>query len=236
MTQILNQSFRDWSITRKFPFTDSSDMTCRDGRRIPLSTFIDITLCPDIEGSARISAITQEAIVFSIGSAWTATADMNDFHGGWIPVIRSGICVGCVMLNPNDFEYLLGMTSVEPLEFREGHLELRPETVKGMCSDEQVILPSPTFDGLPSEGMSFEMSGRFSEGESGTNVNTTPILEDETTAITKMTVGQLHTGQQEGDNVFDIPSNGSVLLRTPEWCDTQFISEDGVITFHQRGS
>lgn len=236
MTQILNQSFRDWSLQRKFPFTDYSDMTCRDGRRIPLSMFIDITLCPDIEGTARISEITTSVIRFAIGSSWTAEARTDDFEGGWIPVMRAGSCVGSVMPNPDDFSYLVGMASVRPLVFTEGHMDLRPETVKGFCLDAPVIIDPPTFNGEPSEGMTFEYGERFSNTGGSISVDTTPVLEDQTTPITTIVVGHLEDDEEEGSNEYPVQRNGSLTIRTPDWCDSQFLSDDETLTFHQRGS
>lgn len=236
MTQVLNQSFRDWSIQHKFPFTDSSDMTSRDGRRIPLSMFIDITVNPDVAGVVRVDRITADAIVFAIGGGWTAQAGLEDFQGGWIPVMRAGTCVGCVMPNPDDLEYLRGMASVAPLVFSEGHLELRPETVKGFCGAGDEIVPPPTFNGFPADGMSFVFGDRFTGTGGSISVDTTPVYEDPTTPITTIAVGHLDAGDQEGSNEFDIQWDGSLTIRAPEWCDTQFLSADDTIIFHQRGS
>ena len=236
MTQILNQSFRDWSIQHKFPFTDSSDMTSRDGRRIPLSMFIDITVNPDISGSVRISAITADHIEFSIGQRWTAYASLEDFHGGWIPVMRAGTCVGCVMPNPDDYQYLVGMTAVAPLVFSEGHLVLLPETVKGFCGAGDNITPPPTFNGLQSDTMSFTFGERFSVYGDSVTVDTTPVYEEPTTPVTTITVGHLDAGDTPGSNEFDIQWDGSLTIRAPEWCDTQFLSTDDTVIFHQRGS
>lgn len=236
MTQVLNQSFRDWSIQHKFPFTDGSDMTCRDGRRVPLSAFIDITLCPDIEGTARITEITTDSIGFAIGGSWTATADLSDFRGGWIPVMRAGSCVGCVMPNADDLPYLKGMASILPLVFSEGHLELLPETVRGFCQASPTIIEPPTFGGEPSDGMTFSYGERFDTSGSSITVDTTPIYEDETTPILSIGVGKLPQGATIGSNEYPVSDSGALVIRTPDWCDSQFLSSDETLTFHQRGS
>ena len=158
MNQVMNQSFRDWSSTRKFPFTDGSDMTCTDGRRIPLSAFTMITLFPDTEGSARISEINETGILFDM-EGWTAFAAFSGYSDGWMPIMKEGSCVGSVMTNDNDLLYIKGMASFQSMVFTEGHLDLRPETVKGFCLDEPQLLPLPTFFGMPAITMSgYEMT------------------------------------------------------------------------------
>ena len=231
MAFVLNQSFRDWSSTRKFPFTDSSDMTCQDGRGLPMSLFTMISLIPDIEGTVNVSSIDKEGIHFSIAD-WTADAVFEDYADGWIPVMRSGNCVGSVMTNTGDLDYLKGMVSVAPMIFTEGHLQLRPEVVKGFCLDTPVLTTPPTFDGYPSQGMTVSYdSDRFIEVQGEMSVDTQPIIENETEPIEGITLGE---GANE--ETYPLAYPGNLVIRTPSWCDTQFIPGEESIVFHQRGS
>ena len=231
MTQILNQSFRDWSSTRKFPFTDQSDMTCQDGRGIPMSLFTMISLCPDIEGTAEVYAIDTKGIHIRI-SEWTADALFDDYADGWIPIMRSGNCVGSVMTNDSDLGYLIGMAAVKPLMFTEGHLELRPEVVRGFCSSEPVLETPPSLNGYPSSDLSVEYdSSRFTMSDAGLVVDTTPDVENETPAITRL--GARKTSALSF--MADIAYPGNIVIRTPPWCDSQIFSSDDAVVFHQRG-
>jgi hypothetical protein len=227
MNQVMNQSFRDWSSTRKFPFTDGSDMTCTDGRRIPLSAFTMITLFPDTEGSARISEINETGILFDM-EGWTAFAAFSGYSDGWMPIMKEGSCVGSVMTNDNDLLYIKGMASFQSMVFTEGHLDLRPETVKGFCLDEPQLLPLPTFFGMPAITMTVSLdSARYSVSSGKVNLNTTATVTNQTYPVSYI---------GNGSNTYAANPSGCITIRTPDWCDSQFIVKDGQIVFHQRGS
>lgn len=227
MRQVLNQSFQDWSATRKFPFTDASDMTCGDGRRIPVSAFSIIVIIPDIEGSARISTIDTQGIHFDM-DGWTADALFDDYlDDGWIPIMKAGSCVGTVMTNDDDLSYIKGMAVVAPMVFTEGHLDIRPECVRGFCRNNLQLVDLPTFFGYPAETLTVSMdSERFSESGYYVDVNTTPTVVNVTPSIQAITVN---------GTSYDIRTDGHLTIRTPIWCSTQVISTGDSLVFHQRG-
>lgn len=231
MAQVLNQSFRDWSSTRKFPFTEGSDMTCQDGRRIPVSAFSMISLCPDTEGTARVTLIDSGGIHVGL-PGWEAIASFSDYADGWIPVMKSGNCVGCVMTAEPDLSYVKGMASVKPMVFTEGHLELRPETVKGFCLASTELSDPPTIDGHPTQDISVSYdSDRFINTAGSISVDTEPVVTDETEPIESIVLGE---GAAEEAYMLMYP--GNLVIRTPWWCDTQFTAGDDSVVFHQRGS
>ena len=239
MAQVLNQSFEDWSSTRKFPFTDKSDMTCQDGRRIPVSMFTMISLCPDIDGTAEIHSIDTDGIHFRI-SGWTADALFVDYADQWIPVMRYGNCVGTVMFPDDRHEaYLKEMTAVKTLVFSEGHLVLRPEVVKGFCLSTPALETPPVISGYPAQEMTVTYdSPRFlptpAYGEGSWSVDTTPIVLNETEPIESIVLDD--SSEPSGEKEYPLSYPGNLVLRTPQWCDTQFIPGDESIVFHQRGS
>jgi hypothetical protein len=225
---VINESFRDWAATRNFPFTDESDLTCMDGRRLPVSAFVCISLYPDTEGSARLSLISVDRMVITLGQTWEAIAYFTDLKNNWIPLKHGGNIVGSIMLNEDDIDYVKGMASTEDMVFNEGHANIRPELVRGFCADEEILFEPPTFFSLPSTNMTYSfISSRYTVNQTDVDMNVTVSYSPDATAITKIKIG---------DTSYSLCNDGHLLIRTPIWCDTQFISSDNGILFHQRGA
>ena len=226
--QIINESFRDWAATRNFPFTDDSDLTCSDGRRLPVSAFAYIVVFPDIDGSARLSLISNDRIIITLEQTWEATAYFSDLANDWIPLKHGGNIVGTVMLNHDDISYIKGLAATQPMTFNEGHATLRPELVRGFCSEEEVLFEPPTFFSLPSTTMTYTLgSNRYSVNSDVVDMDVSVTYTPNTTAITKIKIN---------GTSYSLPDDGHLLIRTPIWCDTQFISDGNGIILHQRGS
>lgn len=229
MTQsVLNQSFRDWAANRNFPFTDGSDLTCSDGRRLPVSAFVYISVFPDIEDDARLVTIDDQNITIQVGTNWFTTASFEELLNDWIPLKHNGSVVGSIMVNSADIAYIQGMARTKTLEFNERHADIRPELVRGFCLDSEILLPPPTFFSLPSTNMTYSLdSQRYTDNIVDVDMDVSVTYTPGVTAITKIKVNGTE---------YSLPDDGHVLLRTPIWCDTQFISNDNKITFHQRGA
>lgn len=225
---VINESFTDWAATRNFPFTDSSDLTCTDGRRLPVSAFICITLYPDIEGSARLSSISSDRITITLEQSWIAVASFTELKNNWIPLKHGGNVVGSVMLNEDDISYVQGMAAIGDMIFNEGHADIRPELIRGFCADEEILFEPPTFFSLPSTDMTYSFnSNRYTVNTNDVDMDVTVTYNPNLTAITQIKIG---------NDTYSLCDDGHLLIRTPLWCDTQFISSDNGILFHQRGS
>ena len=225
---VINESFTDWAATRNFPFTDSSDLTCTDGRRLPVSAFICITLYPDIEGIARLSSISSDRITITLEQSWIAVASFTELKNNWIPLKHGGNVVGSVMLNEDDIFYVQGMAATGDMLFNEGHADIRPELVRGFCSNEEILFEPPTFFSLPSTNMIYSFnSNRYTVNTNDVDMDVTVTYNPNVTAITQIKIG---------NDTYSLCDDGHLLIRTPIWCDTQFISSDNGILFHQRGS
>lgn len=229
MTQTRNQSFTDWSARRKYPFTDGSDMTCDDGRRVPLSAFTVISLYPERDGGCRVASISDDGVSFAMGTEWTAFASFSDYMNGWMPVMRSGNCVGSVVMPEEDLGYVRGMASVKTLVFTEGHMDIRPELVRGFGDESFSLKAPPTFFGMEASGITYSFSSeRYTWHSSGAiDMDVSVTFTTEVPPLLTITVNNTQ---------YTLPDDGHILIRTPMWCETQFISGDGVITLHQRGA
>lgn len=225
---VINESFRDWAADKNFPFTDESDLTCIDGRRLPVSAFAYITIYPDTEGSAKLSVISSDRIVITLDQTWEAIAYFADLKNNWIPLKHGGNIVGAVILNEEDTSYIRGMASTGDMVFNEGHADIRPELVRGFCSDEEILFEPPTFFSLPSTNMTYSLnSTRYTVSDNVVDMDVTVNYNPDTTAITQIKIG---------NNTYSLCDDGHLLIRTPIWCDTQFISSDNGIVLHQRGA
>lgn len=229
MAIILNQSFKAWATSKKYPFTNDSDYTCTDGRRIPLSFVIDAFVYPAVDNVYSIRRIDSNGITIGTNSADYATAAFNDYARGWIPFRREGSVVGSIVLNEDDYPYVVGLANIQPMTFRSGHMEFESGVVHAFCASEDNLSTKPTFFGQDVDTITVSYgSPRY------TVVSTNIVdmsLDDLTVTSTHIPVSKIVVNGV----TYDIHPSGNLTLRAPTWCDTQFITQGDGIVVHRRG-
>lgn len=228
MAQVINKNFKDWSAGRKYPFDEECDLTCTDGRRLPLSYFVDAVIYPALDGTFDITRIDAGGMVIS-SSNWEGEALFSRYQNGWMPITRRGSIVGSIVLNDNDYAYVLGLASVRPMTFRTGHLRFAPGVVRSFCKRTENLEEKPTFFGEQVETLDASLdSERFT------------VLQDDTVdldlTVTAYTIHQPITHISVKGTTYALGKNGHFMIRTPIWCDDPFISTGDGIILHRRGA
>lgn len=229
MALIINQSFKEWAISKKYPFTDDSDLTSTDGRRIPLSFVIDASLYPAVEDTYYIKTIDREGITIAHDNKDYAVARFDQYSRGWIPFVKNESVVGSIVLNDDDFPYVVGLGAVQPMTFRAGHLTFENGVVRAFCSEEENIVPKPTFFGeaVNTVSTAFE-SDRYLQ----VNGNIYDLSLDDLTITTEhIPISKIVVN----GTTYEVHPSHNLTLRAPDWCDTQFITQGDGIILHRRG-
>ena len=229
MALILNQSFKAWAVSKKYPFTNDSDHTSTDGRRIPLSFVIDAFVYPAVDGVYSVRRIDGEGITIGSNNTDYATAAFSDYARGWIPFKREGSVVGSIVLNEDDYPYVVGLANIQSMTFRSGHLDFESGVVHAFCTDKDNITTKPTFFGQEVDTITVTYASPRYTIVSDNIVDMS--LDDLTVTTTHVPVSKITVNGVS----YDIHPTGNLTLRAPDWCDTQFITQGEGVVLHRRG-
>lgn len=131
---VLNIEYRDFCKKSKFPMSDSSTFVSDDGRRIPLSFFIDMVIYPvqDTPRAVYVSNISVQnkklVITFSNALGQIGTATNNLTETSYIYDSHKNI-IGTVVFFVDSLAYVYGLCINKELIFSNNALQVHPARV-----------------------------------------------------------------------------------------------------------
>lgn len=131
---LLNIEYRDFCKKNKFPMSDSSTYVSDDGRRIPLSFFIDMVIYPvqDTPRAVYVSNISVQnkklVITFSNALGQIGTVINNLTETSYIYDSHKNI-IGTVAFFVDSLAYVYGLCINKELTFSNNALQVHPARV-----------------------------------------------------------------------------------------------------------
>lgn len=241
---IVNNEFRDFAGTSRYPFTDGSTMRSSDGRTVQDSVFLDAVIYPDdgINGNMWIYGMRTNAagdldigimrneVVFgrcviskgnTVGFVWSA----------------NGLTCGTVVAKEEGIKYLSGLASYSTLFFNPEGLRFRADRVLPILRKKIHITVNGTalLDQSKPVTVSFT-SDRFATTDTtgGTLVSfDNSVREPLRRSEQRIQTLRPATEAEGGTTTDGLPH--SVTLMAPRWSNLQVLTENNKLLIHKRG-